>query len=286
MLTDAERNTRQYSNRYASHILKQHQYHALCGARGWADTLRLLVDAEFPPTHIELPEWGLRAEFWVEGIGEDVETDINDAGVYFYLATDQVRFYPIEAQILTAHSSGGGYGWGQYRDGTPADPIPLEEVPPIVFSEVMRDVDLFVGVSSVGNDPNWEDGGPEGRYRDYWESYSFGDLSATARTRREILERLIPRLAIADRCTFDDKFLIVRGDLRTYKIHLGSSNILMEPNDQYLCIVPRRGAGPGDKIYLPFEGDRRFAVILSKALMLADDTKIKDETILSQIKSA
>ena len=36
-------------------------------------------------------------------------------------------------------------------------------------------------------------------------------------------------------------FLIVRGELRTYRIHLGSGNILMDPNSQYLCIVPGRG---------------------------------------------
>ena len=78
----------------------------------------------------------------------------------------------------------------------------------------------------------------------------------------------------------------MRGDKRTYKIHLGSSNILMEPNDQYLCIVPGRGdTKVGDKVFLPFEGDQRLAVILSKAMMLAEDTKIKDSTILSQIGS-
>ena len=43
----------------------------------------------------------------------------------------------------------------------------------IAVSEVMRDVDLFVGVASVGNDPNWNDGRPDGRYRTYWESYSW-----------------------------------------------------------------------------------------------------------------
>ena len=56
-------------------------------------------------------------------------------------------------------------------------------MPPLAFSEVMRDVDLFVGVASVGNDPTWADGGPDGRYRDYWHDYSFGALSATAQTR-------------------------------------------------------------------------------------------------------
>ena len=155
----------------------------------------------------------------------------------------------------------------------------------MVFSEIMRDVDLFVGVASVGNDPNWSDGGPGGRHVDYWQRFSFGTLSATAQTRKAVLERVVPRLKIAGRCEFTEKFLVVRGDLRTYKIHLGSGNILMEPNDQYLCIVPKQAAsaGPGDRVFLPFEGDNVLSVILSKALMLAEDRKIKDPTITSQI---
>src|SRR5439155_16993470 len=108
-----------------------------------------------------------------------------------------------------------------------------------------------------GNDPNWADGGPDGRYRDYWQDYSFGDLTATAQTRKAVLERLIPRLKIADRCSLSDKFLHVRGELRTYTIHLGSGNILMMPNDQYLCIVANPSATAGDgNLFLPFEGDR------------------------------
>ena len=150
----------------------------------------------------------------------------------------------------------------------------------------MRDVDLFVGVASVGNDPNWSDGGPGGRYRDYWRDYSFGDLSATAQTRKTVLQRLIPRLKIADRCSFSEKFLQVRGNLRSYKIHLGSGNILMTPNDQYLCIVAKPSARSGDgKLFLPFEGDGILSQILSKALLLAEDTKITDPTIVSQIRS-
>ena len=37
----------------------------------------------------------------------------------------------------------------------------------------------------------------------------------------------------------DGKFLRVEGKLRAYRIHLGSGNILMEPSDRYLCIVPK-----------------------------------------------
>src|SRR5438552_14609666 len=119
----------------------------------------------------------MRAEFWVEAIAD--ESDAAGSGVFLHLSTDQVRFYRI----------------GEH------DPMRLADVPPLVFSEIMRDVDLFVGVASVGNDPNWSDGGPDGRYRDYWQSYSFGDLSATAQTRKAVLERILPRLKIDERCT-------------------------------------------------------------------------------------
>ena len=77
---------------------------------------------------------------------------------------------------------------------------------------------------------------------------------------------------------------MVRGDIRTYKIHFGSSNILMEPNDQYLCIVPDARARAEKKdVFLPFEGDNILSIIISKAFLLADDKKIKDPSIISQI---
>lgn len=263
LLTDAERRTRTYSNRFAAHILRQHQFHALCGARGWKDKLRLVYEGIYPPAQRLLPAWGLRAEYWVEGVGEDYGRDTNEVGVFRYLTTDQVRFYAIDESD---------------------DPLPLETIPPLVFSEILRDVDLFVGVASVGNDPEWFDGGPQGRYRDYWQSYSFGELSATAQTRRALLERLLPRLKIADRCSLSERFLNVRGDLRGYKIHLGSGNILMTPNDQYLCIVPKQATTGSERVFLPFEGDSTLSVILSKAFLLADDARISDPSITSQIE--
>lgn len=282
LLTDTERNTRTYSNRFAAHILRQHQYNALCLARGWKNKLRLMVDDSYPPTFRLLPQWNMRAEYWVEGAGTHYGQDTNESGVFLYLATDQVRFYQLGAPQLHAHAGGGGYG--AYHQVT-EEPLSLDTIPPLVFSEIMRDVDLFVGVASVGNDPNWADGGPGGRYRDYWENYSFGELSATAQTRRALLERLIPRLKIAERCTLADRFLVVRGNLRSYKIHLGSGNILMTPNDQYLCIVPKQSTAGTDRVFLPFEGDNTLSVILSKAFLLADETRITDPSIVSQLRS-
>ncbi|MBG0820062.1 DUF4132 domain-containing protein [Planomonospora sp. ID91781] len=285
LLTAAEENTRVYSNRYAAHVLRQHQFHALAALRGWRNRLRIMADDSHPPAVRELPRWGLRAEFWIGGVGDDYGVDTTDSGAYLRLTTDQVRFYPITAPDNHAHAADGcAYEQGT-RGGAAVGPVPLDEVPPLVLSEVMRDIDLFVGVASVGNDPTWQDGGPDGRFRDYWTSYSFGELSGTAQTRRDLLTRLVPRLAIADRCTVEGRFLHVRGDLRTYKIHLGSGNILMTPDDRYLCIVPGRAAETDDgQVFLPFEGDRVLAVILSKAVLLAGDTAITDPTITHQIR--
>jgi hypothetical protein len=206
--------------------------------------------------------------------------------VYLLLAADQVRFYRSGAAENSAHASGGGYATNAAGPGENDinEPLALENVPPLVFSEIMRDVDLFVGVASVGNDPNWQDGGPQARYREYWHSYSFGELSGTAATRKAVLESLVPRLKIADRCSFTDRFLVVRGNKRTYKIHLGSGNILMEPNDEYLCIVPdARARTAEDGLFLPFEGDSTLSIVISKAFLLAEDDKIKDPTITTQI---
>lgn len=284
LLTDAERRTRTYSNRFAAHFIRQHQFAQLAAFRGWKNKLRLMVDDTYPPATLELPLWGLRAEFWIEGAGNDYGVDTNETGTYLRLSTDQVRFYRIGAPENSAHASGGGYEMWLRNSQDPVQPVPLEEIPPLVLSEVMRDVDLFVGVASVGNDPTWNDGGPQGRFREYWQSYSFGELSETAQTRRTVLETLVPRLKIKDRVRLEGKFLYVRGDIRTYKIHLGSGNILMDPNDQYLCIVPGRGTSDSSNVFLPFEGDGTLAVILSKAFMLADDLQIKDETITRQLK--
>jgi hypothetical protein len=260
ILTDAELQTGTYSNRFAAHIIRQHQFAALARQRDWKYTLQGAFDSHNTPSLL-LPRLDLVAEFWVDSATGNEAT--SDMGIFLYLATDQVRF----------------------RDHTNTA-RPLVDIPALVFSEVMRDVDLFVGVCSVGNDPEWQDRGEAGTTLTYWREASFGALSATAKTRREVLERLLPRLKIASKCQLQERFLRVQGALRAYKIHLGSGNILMEPNDSYLCIVPGQSSASSrslQDIFLPFEGDNTLAVILSKAFLLAEDTKIKDETILRQI---
>ncbi|MCO5948307.1 DUF4132 domain-containing protein [Mucilaginibacter flavidus] len=262
LLTDAEVNTRTYSNRMAGHLLKQYQFNSLASIRGWKYTIQGQFDnGANGIASLKLPEFHLVAEYWTNAV--DAENAINSSGIFNYVATDQVRF--ISTQL--------------------SGPVHLIDIPVVVFSEVMRDVDLFVGVASVGNDPNWRDNGGLPAYGDYWQNYSFGDLTEVAKSRKEILTRLLPRLKIAKVAEIRDKFLVVQGKKRTYKIHLGSTNILMEPNDQYLCIVPDRNPkNVTENLFLPFEGDNGLSVIISKALLLADDDKIKDVTITRQIE--
>jgi hypothetical protein len=209
-------------------------------------------DSHNTPT-VHLPQFGLRAQYEVDFPKDEA---ISGDAIYLYLSTGVVRF----------------------SDGETGLPRPLTSIPAVVFSEVMRDIDLFVGVSSIGNDPEWGQR-EQAAFGQYWQDFSFGDLLASAEQRKEVLARMLPQLPIHDRCRLEDRFLVVRGDRATYKIHLGSGNVLMEPGSRYLCIV--RGA-PG-KVFLPFEGDPMLALILSKAFLFAADKKITDPSITRQL---
>jgi hypothetical protein len=266
VLTDAERTTHTHSNRFAAHILRQHQFKALCDARGWGFDLHIShADTGAGNALKPLTAHGLVAEYFVQpaaGAG------VTGPGVALHLATDQVRFY---------------------NAADMATPLPLDSVDPLVFSEVLRDLDLFTSVASVANDPNWSDSGELAQRPDhvtYWQHYSFGDLTATAQSRKDLLQTIIPRLKIAPLCSFSDKWLHVQGKLNAYKIHLGSGNIQIEPANRYLCIVPSPAhAKSASSIYLPFEGDSTLSIILSKAFLLAADDKITDPTITRQLQS-
>ncbi len=257
VLAPAEEQTETYSNRFAAHIVRYPQVYALTKQRGWGGNALGPYDNDGGRQWREFDEQGLRVEFWMEHAEHDF---VGMESIAELAATDQVRFYRRSER----------------------EPARLAEVPPVVFSEAMRDVDLFVGVASIAADPEWIDRGND-RYDAYWREASFGELGQSALVRHELLESLLPTLRIADRCTLEERYLVVRGTRRTYRIHLGSANILMEPNDEYLCIVPARGS-KAQKVYLPFPEDERFSVILSKAFLLAADDRITDRTILRQIE--
>ena len=261
-LAPAEQAVGSETDRFAGHILLYSQARALMLARRWGTNFLGPFDggSEGLAKH-EFASHGLRAEFRHDAL------------------------WPLEpARSEVTHCTTGTVRFVRIADG---EPVALREVPPIVFSEAMRDVDLFVSVSSVGADRNWPDrratGGSDA-FDAYWSLYSEAPLQVVARTRRDALARIIPGLAIADRCELGDRWLEIRGDLRMYRIHLGSGNVTMEPTGAYLPIVPKPGQGPAGRVYLPFDDDPMLSLILSKAFLLANDSAISDRSIAKQIR--
>lgn len=263
ILTEAERQSGEQSLRFAGHILNLKQFRGLRQAREWKYDRWGGWDAYYDAGK-ELDHWDLYAYFKTEGI---FESDlIGHLGIPLFVHSGAVEFLDAEEQ-----------------------PVLLEQVPKRVFSEIMRDVDLFVGVASIGVDPNWPNREDEPiPFMEYWRRFALGELGERGSTRKELLASLVPQLAIADQCRLQGRFLHIEGRLRRYKIHLGSGNVLMSPNNQFLCVVadkaalyPRRHSG----VRLPFEGDALLSIILSKAFLLASDDEIEDPIIRSQIRS-
>jgi hypothetical protein len=75
--------------------------------------------------------------------------------------------------------------------------------------------------------------------------------------------------------------MVVQGSLHRYRIHIGSTSVLMGTDETCLSLgTVRRRAVEG----IPFDDDSALTMIVSTALMLAEDNKIKDKDILAQIK--
>jgi hypothetical protein len=166
-------------------------------------------------------------------------------------------------------------------------PVALTEIPEITLSEVLRDIDLFVTVAGIAADPQWPLTAPE-EWQGAWREHAYGELTPLGESRRSVLARVLPALAIADRLELEERFLRVRGNVHSYRIHLGTGNVQMVDSGRHLCIVPSGGGRlPGEPrhYWLPFEGDDTLTQILSKALLLSADDAIDDLSIRAQIEA-
>ncbi|MEL6355913.1 MAG: DUF4132 domain-containing protein, partial [Bacteroidota bacterium] len=254
LLTPAEEATYDHSNRFAGHHLDGGTLYSLGKTREWK------MDYQEPPI-FESPDKNWQAILNING------------GVLFSNCTT------LELQFVKLPNKETAYVPISDRR------VPLHEVPPILLSEVMRDIDLFVAVAGLGIDPFYDQLESEGQ-RQYWREVSFGDRSKTpqSKIRKDLLKRLLPMTKLAKRYSFAGNFLKIEGKRHSYKINLGSGNVLMSPSDRYLCIVMKSPARKAKQIWLPFEGgDHVLSLILSKAFLLAADDQITDQSILIQL---
>jgi len=58
----------------------------------------------------------------------------------------------------------------------------------ILKPDHVRDVDLFIGVTSIATDDTWADRG-EHRFHAYWRNTGFAPLTGGAQVRRDVLAR-------------------------------------------------------------------------------------------------
>jgi hypothetical protein len=268
-VTEAERETKMYSNRFAGILMRQHQFSSLCRARGWS--YRLMgagFDGFNVPTKLLAP-WNMHAEFYVDlpsdrkaSLTESALGEQSGSGINLFLGSDQVRFYRDRKEIA------------------------MDEVPAIVYSEIMRDVDLFTSVSLVGQDETWSDQGDRGMGVVASQT-DRSELSAILALRAEILSRVLPLTTIAERCTVAGAWLVVRGQLGTYRILIPWGGVLRLTDSGVRQLnIPRRvlESVTVDLSGFPIELDHRTEMILRKAHLLANDWKIDSPDLIRQLR--
>lgn len=153
--------------------------------------------------------------------------------------------------------------WVVFSDRKTFQPLKIRDIPDVLYSEVMRDVDLAVSVAHAGGvDPE--------------TSHS------TVEMRRAIAACNLELFKIKN-VRLEGSHAVIDGKLGQYTVHLGSG-VVHQMGNAMLFVVPVHSQHRG-RMFLPFvDDDPKTAEILSKILLFAEDTKIKDPSILEQIR--
>lgn len=226
-LTREEREEKTVSRRYAGHQVQPQKTVALLKGRGWT------VDYEE----------GLQKVFYKENLV-----------VRMYAMADWFSPADIEAPTLEII---------KFYDRNDGKNVELESIPPILFSETMRDMDLAVSVAHAGGvDPE--------------ASHS------TVEMRVAIAGELLKLLRISN-VVFTGSHAKIHGTLGEYSVHMGSGVVHVQAKGM-AAIIPVHSQARG-RIFLPFaDDDPKTQEIISKILLLAEDKKIKDPEILRQLQ--
>lgn len=149
-----------------------------------------------------------------------------------------------------------------FYDRKTGQELKIEDIPDVIFSEVMRDVDMAVSVAHAGGvDPE--------------TSHS------TVEMRAAILSFTLPLLRLKN-VNVEGSHAFVEGKLANYSVHLGSG-VVHQIGGAMLNVLPVHSQHRG-RFFLPFvDDDPKTAEIISKVILFAEDQKLKDPSILEQI---
>lgn len=226
LLTSVEKVDGTFSRRYSGHQVQPRQAMALLNQRGW-----------------------------VYSPGEGVRRTFHDHNLSAWVTFLEAPFTPVEVELLTIDTV-------FFTRRGEWEPLALEEVPPRLFSEVMRDLDLVVSVAHAGGvDPE--------------------ATASTIEMRAALIRETCAMLNLTN-VQLQGSHALIHGQLNSYSVHLGSGVVHRQPGGA-VCIVPVHGQHRG-RLFLPFaDDDPKTAEVLSKVLLLARDSEIKDPTILEQL---
>jgi hypothetical protein len=226
-LTETEKKEGTQTRRYAGHQVQPRQALALLGQRGW----------------VNHPEEGVRKVF-------------HELGLVAWLQFEQGFFTPAEVEGLTLESI-------FFTKRGNSQPLKVAGLPPRLFSETMRDLDLVVSVAHRGGvDPEAS--------------------ASTLEMRASLIEETCHLLKIPN-VRIKDRYALIEGTMGEYSVHLGSAETKKMPAES-LFIVSVHSQHRG-RLFLPFaDNDPKTAEVVSKVLLLARDKEIKDPNILDQIR--
>ncbi len=198
----------------------------------------------------------LRSRRWVADYDDGLQK-------IYYKENIVARIYAMADWFSPSDAEAPTLEYVVFADRKTGKHLPIKDIPDIIYSEVMRDVDLAVSVAHVGGvDPE--------------TSHS------TIEMRRAIVECSLS-LFKTKNVRLEGNHAIIDGKLGQYTVHLGSG-VVHQMGNSMLFVVPVHSQHRG-RIFLPFvDDDPKTAEIMSKILLFAEDTKIKDPNILRQIQ--
>lgn len=228
LITDQEKKDSTFSRRYAGQQVNPRQAMALLASRGWVTAPEAGIFRMFPEEKLVA---------WIEFM--------------------EAFYTPAEIEGLTLEKV-------RFAQRGKHEHVKLTDVPPHLFSEAMRDVDLIVSVAHRGNvDPEAS--------------------ASTVEMRATLLKETIALLKLKN-VKVQTSHALIKGEVGEYSVHLGSATTHMMLGGA-LFIVPVHSQHRG-RIFLPFaDDDPKTAEVISKVLLLARDQEIRDPNLLMQIRT-
>lgn len=199
----------------------------------------------------------LRSRHWVADIEDGLQK-------VYYKENIVAQIYALADWFSPADIESPTLEWVVFSDRKTGKNMRIKDIPDIIFSEVMRDVDMAVSVAHAGGvDPE--------------TSHS------TVEMRKAIAEFTMPLFRLTN-VTFTKNHAVIEGKRANYTVHLGSGVVHQEAGPM-INVLPVHSQRRG-RIFLPFvDDDPKTSEVLTKILFFAEDNKIKDPYILGQIEA-